>query len=168
MLTYKTYIRMSFHDLDAIFCFLWWRSDLNHKNLFKRLLKAKLMVVCLSHGKIVWFWCLKKITKSKKDMIQDNHFFSQKITRKNCLESWFFYTHPVYRWLGIASNIQKKILYTPTNHVIISATRTDNISMQNILKKNSFLPIGDPYFNDFLKKNMQLYVHYPLPDFMSQ
>ena len=146
---------LNLQQLDRVFIFLLSRKDINKKTLFKRLATARLFCICRKWNQLVWFWCLRQPSKTVLSYLP----ISSKRIDSDCLESWFFYTHPSYRWHGIASTIQKKLLKNTLANTIISVTRIDNIPMQKILQKCGFTYTGKSYFNAFLQKQVHIYMY---------
>ncbi len=149
----KTYKHLQLQQLDHVFTFLLHRKDINKQTLFRRLITAKLFCIYTQWNRILWFWCLKN--PSKATMI---HLNSDK-KYANCLESWFFYTFPSYRWRGIASIIQKKLIESTLSNTIISVTKVSNTPMQKILQKCGFIYTNISYFNQFLQEQVRIYVY---------
>lgn len=156
MFTYTVQKHVNMQDLDKIFLFLLSRKDINKKTLFKRLATIQLFCMCKEWDTLVWFWSLKQ--PSKEILVHLPLSFTQ--TYNKYLESWFFYVHPSSRWLGIAAIIQNKLIKKgPSDTTIISVTKIDNIPMQKTLLHWWFVFTWISYLNNFLQKQVQLYIY---------
>lgn len=153
MFIYTIKKHYTWQDIDTSYNFLLKRKDLNHNTLFNRLFHCSRICKCMKWNKIIGIWCLKQISKKYFDLLS-----IPKEEYQNYNEIWFFYTHPLYRNLGIAKHIEQKLIDNKNSQHIIAITKIDNFAMQKVLIDKWFIDTNKTIFNKFLSSEVKIYL----------
>lgn len=140
----KTPSQCDVDELDAFFSLVILGDEVDERGLERRIKMAKLLVFCYEQNFLIGIGALKHPTLSHKNSVFKNAGFEEK--EKNfALELGWVFVKKEYEHRGIGTRIVVSLLNTRDNNSVFSTTRTNNLGMKKILRKNFFKQIGQPY-----------------------